>query len=138
MSMHRRTAPPRPYLRSMSRWWRRDPYFVRYMVREATAVAVLAYAVVLCVGVVRLSQGEAAWQGWVAALQTPWSVLLHLVLLAAFVVHAKSWFDIMPKTLPLLFVHGRRVAGSTITRAGWAAVVVASVALLALAAWGAS
>jgi fumarate reductase subunit C len=30
------------YLRPMRGWWRRDPFFVRYMVREATALAVLA------------------------------------------------------------------------------------------------
>jgi fumarate reductase subunit C len=119
----------------MAGWWRRDPFFMRYMVREATAVAVLAYAVVLCVGVVRLSQGEAAWRGWVAALQAPWSVLLHLVLLVAFAVHAKSWFEIMPKTMPALFMHGRRVAASTITRCGWALAAVASVVVLALATW---
>jgi fumarate reductase subunit C len=118
----------------MTAWWRRDPFFGRYMLREATALAVLAYAVVLAVGVVRLSQGEAAWNGWLEALRTPWSLLLHAVLLAAMAVHAKSWFDIMPKTMPMLFVGGRRVAAATITRAGWAATVVASL-LLFLAAW---
>ena len=78
-------APPRhpPYVRPMGRWWRRDPFFMRYMAREATAVAVLAYAVVLMVGLLRLSQGEAAWNGWLAALRSPASLLLHVVLLVA-------------------------------------------------------
>ena len=138
MNVRGKSALRQPYVRPMTGWWKRDPFFMRYMVREVTAVAVLAYAIVLCVGVVRLAQGEAAWRGWVAALQTPWSVLLHLVLLVAFAVHAKSWFEIMPKTMPLLFVDGRRVAASTITRSGWAATVIASVVLLALAAWVAS
>jgi fumarate reductase subunit C len=128
----------KPYVRSMDGWWRRDPFFVRYMVREGTALAVLVYAVILAVGVVRLAQGEAAWNGWVAALDTPWSVLLHVVLLVSFFVHAKSWFEIMPKTMPALFVAGRRVPGAAITRAGWAATVAASLGLLALAAWGAA
>jgi fumarate reductase subunit C len=90
------------------------------------------------VGVVRLAQGEDAWNGWVAALKTPWSVLLHAVLLVSFFVHAKSWFEIMPKTMPLLFVGGQRVPGPTITRWGWIASIVASIVLLGLAAWGAS
>ena len=123
------------FVRPMQGWWRRDPFFGRYMVREATALAVLVYAVVLTLGVVRLAQGEAAWNGWLAALQSPWAMLLHLVLLVAFVVHAKSWFEIMPKTLPMMFVGGRRVADRAITRSGWAATLVASVALLALARW---
>ena len=28
----------RPYVRPMQGWWRRDPFFMRYMLREATAV----------------------------------------------------------------------------------------------------
>ena len=133
--MNHKVSPRRPYVRPMQGWWRRDPFFVRYMVREATAVAVLVYAVVLTVGVVRLAQGEAAWNGWLAALRSPASVLLHVVLLVAMVVHAKSWFEIMPKTMPLIVVGGRRLAASTITRAGWAAAVLASLVLFAWAAW---
>ena len=64
MNTTRRNAAARPpYVRPMQGWWRRDPFFVRYMVRELTAVAVLAYAIVLAVGIVRLAQGEAAWNG---------------------------------------------------------------------------
>jgi fumarate reductase subunit C len=122
-----------PYVRPMRHWWRRDPFFMRYMVREATAVAVAAYAVVLAVGVLRLAQGEAAWNGWLNALQTPWSMALHLVLLVAFAVHAKSWFEIMPKTMPFIDIGGRRLAASTITRVGWAAALAASALLFALA-----
>ena len=133
--MSRQPAAGRAYVRPMRGWWRRDPFFVRYMVREATALAVLAYAIVLTVGLLRLAQGEAAWNGWLAALRTPWALLLHLVLLVAFAIHAKSWFEIMPKTLPMLFVGGRRVAESTITRIGWAATLLASLALFALAWW---
>ena len=47
----------RPYVRSMDGWWRRDPFFIRYMIREATAVLVVAYAAVLLLGVVRLAPG---------------------------------------------------------------------------------
>ena len=133
--MSERTISHRGYVRPMRGWWRRDPFFMRYMVREATALAVLAYAVILAFGVVRLAQGEAAWNGWLAALRSPWSILLHLVLLVAMAVHARSWFDIMPKTMPMMVVGGERVAASTITRTGWAATVVASLALLALARW---
>ena len=126
-----------PYVRPMRGWWRRDPFFRRYMLREATALAVLAYAVVLTVGVVRLAQGEAAWNGWLDALRTPLSLLLHGMLLLAMLIHAKSWFEIMPKTMPPLIVGGRRIAASTITRAGWAAAVLASIALFVFVwAWG--
>jgi len=133
--MNRKAVVRGPYVRPMQGWWRRDPFFVRYMAREATALAVLAYAIVLMVGVLRLAQGESAWNRWLDALQTPWSMALHLVLLVAFAVHAKSWFDIMPKTMPMMFAGGRRVAASTITRTGYAATIAASIALFALAWW---
>jgi fumarate reductase subunit C len=119
----------------MAGWWRRDPFFVRYMVREATALAVLAYAIVLTVGVVRLAQGEAAWNGWLQALRSPVSLLFHLVLLVGMIEHARSWFEIMPKTMPMLFAGGRRVAAATITRTGWALALLATIVLLALAWW---
>jgi fumarate reductase subunit C len=133
--MHDKPMARSGYMRPMQGWWRRDPFFKRYMAREGTAVAVLAYAVILMVGTVRLAQGEAAWNGWLQALRSPWSILLHVVLLVAMVVHAQSWFAIMPKTMPMLFVGGRRVEQATITRVGWAGTVVASVLLLVLAWW---
>lgn len=119
----------------MRGWWRRDPFFVRYMLREATAVGVLIYAVILTVGVVRLAEGEAAWNGWLTALRSPWAVLLHVVLFGAMVFHALSWFEIMPKTVPAIFIGGRRLSAATITVSGWTATVVASITLLALAWW---
>ena len=133
--MNHRATLRRGYVRPMQGWWRRDPFFVKYMIREVTAVAVLVYAIILVVGVVRLSQGEAAFNGWLAALRTPGSILLHLVLLVSMIVHAKSWFDIMPKTMPLLFVGGHRVEASTITRTGYVVTIIATVLVLALA-WG--
>lgn len=130
------SAPARKvYVRPMRGWWKRDPFFVRYMARELTAFAVGGYAIVLTVGLVRLAQGEAAWNGWLAALRSPASIVLHLVVLAAMVVHAKSWFEIMPKTMPPIRVAGRPLAGATITRIGWAATLAVSALLLALAGW---
>jgi len=133
--MTHRATLRRGYVRPMQGWWRRDPFFVKYMIREVTAVAVLVYAIILMVGVLRLSQGEAAFTGWLSALRSPGSILLHLVLLFSMVVHAKSWFDIMPKTMPLMFVSGQRVEGSTITRTGYIVTIAATVLVLAIV-WG--
>ncbi len=133
--MSDKTVPHHGYVRPMAGWWRTDPFFMRYMAREATAFAVLAYAIILMVGTVRLAQGEAAWNGWLDALRSPWSIALHVVLLVSMMVHAQSWFEIMPKTMPMLFVGGKRVGEAAIMRTGWTAAVLASLALLALAWW---
>jgi fumarate reductase subunit C len=114
----------------MDGWWMRDSYFIRYMAREVTAVFVAAYAVVLLVGLVRLGQGEAAYNGWLQALKTPLSLVFHLILLATFAYHTWSWFNIMPKTMPIMFVGGKRVLPGTITGTGLAAAVVACLAVL--------
>ena len=119
----------RPYVRSMDGWWKRNAYYTRYMAREVTAVFVAAYAVVLLVGVVRLSQGEAAFNGWLQALKSPLSLVFHLVLLATFVYHTWSWFNIMPITMPMMFVGGKRVQPGTITGTGLVAAVIACVAV---------
>ena len=120
----------RPYVRSMDGWWKRDAYFIRYMAREVTAVFVAAYAVVLLFGMVRLSEGEAAFNGWLQYLKTPWMLVFHLIVLATFVYHTWSWFKIMPKTMPIMFVGGKRVQPGTITGTGIAAAVVACLAVL--------
>lgn len=128
---------PRTYIRPMGSWWRRLPFYRRYMVREATCFAVIAYALVLLVGLLRLAQGPEAFDAWRAALATPGSLLAHLVLLIALIFHSWTWFEVMPKTLPVLRVGGRRVADTTIVSSGAAAAVVATVLLLVLAyaAW---
>jgi fumarate reductase subunit C len=120
----------RPYVRSMDGWWMRDAYFIRYMAREVTAVFVAAYAVVLLFGLVRLSQGEAAFNGWLRYLKTPWMLVFHLIVLATFIYHTWSWFKIMPKTMPIMFVGGKRVQPATITGIGLAAAVIACLAVL--------
>lgn len=125
----------RPYVRTMHGWWRRDPFFTAYMVREFTALAVLAYAVLLAAGAVALAQGPDAWVHFAGFLRAPASVALHLVLLWAMWLHGKTWFEILPKTIPYVYAGGRRVPAAIITRLGWAAAIGASVILLGMVAW---
>ena len=133
--MNKPATARRPYLRPMGAWWRRDPFFMRYMVREITAVAVAVYAALLLAGLLCLTRGEAAWDAWVQVLRSPLSQMLHFVLLIAMIYHTLSWFEIMPKTMPMIHVGGKRLGAQTITRAGWAATLIASLLLIALV-WG--
>ncbi|MGE5652257.1 MAG: fumarate reductase subunit C [Bacillota bacterium] len=122
----------RPYVRSMDGWWRTNPFFVRYMAREATALVVAAYAVVLLIGLLCLANGEAAYNRWLDVLSHPISVALHVMALAAMIYHTWSWFDIMPKTMPPLIVGGKRVAGEMITRTGLAVAAIAAIVIFLL------
>ena len=125
----------KPYVRSMDGWWRKNPYFMRYMVREASAVFLAVYAVILLVGVFRLSQGEAAYGAWLAALTSPLAIVFHWVALLAVCYHSYTWWKVMPKTLPMLHVGGRRIPEIALSAAGWVATLGVSVVVYALARW---
>ena len=125
----------RPYVRPMDGWWRKNPYFVEYMIHEGTALFVAAYAAVLLFGLLRLAQGEAAWTGWLLALKSPWSIGFHLLALAAIGYHAYTWFKIMPRTMPPVVVGGERLPAWAITGTGLVVAVGCCFGLLAMV-WG--
>ncbi len=125
----------RPYKRPMPGWWRKNPYFVEYVVHEATACFVAAYALVFLAGLLCLVQGEEAWAAWLAVLRSPWSIVAHLVMLVAMGYHSYTWFKIMPKTLPPVVVRGQRLSPGAITGGGLFAALAASLLVLGLA-WG--
>ena len=116
----------------MDGWWKKNPFFVEYVIHESTALFVLAYAVTLLIGLVRLSQGQAAWEGWLAAMQSPMAVVFHLVLLAAIAYHTYTWFKIMPITLPPIRMGGEKLSPCAIITGGLTAAVVAGIGLIAL------
>ena len=116
----------------MEGWWKKNPYFVEYMVHESTALFVAAYALTLLVGLVRLSQGEVAWNGWLDAMKSPLSIVFHLALLVAIAYHAFTWFKLFPLTMPPVIVGGKKVAPEVIVRSGFTAAIVCAVALLGL------
>ena len=125
----------RPYVRSMDGWWKKNPYFVEYMIHESTALFVAGYAFVLLVGLVRLGQGEAAWNGWLEALSSPFSLIIHLVFLVAILYHTYTWFKIMPITMPPIIVGGKKVGPGVITGSGLLAALGASLVMFALVFW---
>ncbi len=125
----------RPYVRSMDGWWRRNPYFVEYMIHEGTALFVAAYAAILLNGLLHLSQGEAAWNAWLAALKNPWYIGFHVLALIALTYHTYTWFKIMPRTMPPVVVGGQRLSAWAITGSGLAVATAACLGLLALV-WG--
>jgi fumarate reductase subunit C len=122
----------RPYVRSTASWWMRDPYYIRYMAMEATSVLVAVYAVILLVGLARLSQGETAYNGWLDALKSPWSVGFHVVILLVFAYHTWSWFKVMPKTLPAIYLGGAKISQPAITWTGVVVAVVLNLLVLAI------
>jgi fumarate reductase subunit C len=129
-------AARRPYVRSMDGWWRRNPFFVRYMIREGSAVFLSAYALVLLWGLWALARGAAAYEAWRAALDHPLMVVFHLVALVLVAYHAYTWWKVSPKTAPALRLGGKEVPQSLISAAGMAAALAATAVVIALVVWG--
>ncbi len=125
----------RPYMRSMSGWWRRDPYYLRYMAMEATSVLVAVYAVIVLVGLYSLSQGEADYNDWLAGLKSGGSIFFHVLIFLVFVYHTWSWFKIMPKTMPAIYMGGKKLPQAAITWTGVIVAVVLNLLVLAILTW---
>ena len=118
------------YVRPMAGGWKHNPYFVRYMIREGSAVFISLYAVILLAGLWCLSRGPAEYDAWLSLLTSPLLILFHLIALVAVCYHSYTWFRVMPKTMPDLPID----AGMVVVY-GVAFVVVVSVVDLAFVEW---
>ena len=114
----------RPYVRPMDGWWLKNPYYVRYMSREATSLFVGVYALILLAGMVSLACGETAYNNWLMAMTNPVSIGFHLAALAAAIYHTITWFAVAPKVMPALFLAGKRLPDIAITTTQYAIAVV--------------
>lgn len=120
----------RPYIRQYSRtgWWLRQPRYVRYMMREISALFIGAYALVLIVALFQLSQGEAAYETFLTVAEGPVGLIFAVITMIFAIYHTYTWFQVTPKAMPLMFA-GKRIAGPIIIAAHWITFAVASVAL---------
>lgn len=92
----------KPYQQTQAAtWWFKNPYYRFYMLREATSVPVFLYAVWLMLGLFRFSQGAIEFNGWLALNTSGIGQLLHLIVFAAALLHAYTWFQLTPKILVL-------------------------------------
>jgi len=128
-------ARVKTYVRPMRGWWRRNPYYVRYMIREASSVFLAIYTVILLVGLFRLTQGEAAWDAWRAALASPGSIVFHWLALLTVGYHAYTWWKVAPKTAPDLRIAGRALPELVITAGGWLATLGTSALVYLIVRW---
>lgn len=128
-------AEIKTYVRPMQGWWRRNPYYVRYMIRESSSIFLAIYSVILLVGLLRLVQGPAAYEAWLGALTSPFSILFHGLALLTVSYHAYTWWKVAPKTAPDLRIAGRPLPELVITAGGWLATIGASVLIYVVVRW---
>jgi fumarate reductase subunit C len=120
----------RPFVRELSKtgWWLAQPRYVRYMLREISALFIGLYAIVLVIGLLQLSRGAAAYENYLAFVQGPVGLAIAVVAMIFAVYHTYTWFQVTPKAMPLVLV-GKRVPGVLIVAAHWLGFFAVSVAL---------
>ena len=100
----------RPFHRPQPRyWWARRPYLA-YTLRELTGVAVALYGAILLAGLVCLWRGPQAFDVYRQVLASGWSLLVHLVLLAAltgcavdlYIASASLWLAVVSLSVAAL------------------------------------
>ncbi len=120
----------RPYVRRQSRLWWASRTYRGYTLRELSGVGVAVYGAVLLAGLDSVRRGPDAYAAFVGWLSTPVAIVLHLVLLAAMLLHGLTWFQTLPKTMPRLIVGGQAVPQKTITNAAIGLAMLCSLALV--------
>jgi fumarate reductase subunit C len=124
------------YQRSMSGWYRKNPRFISYMLRELTAVFLAAYALILLTGLAALGRGPEQWAMFMGFLASPLSITLHVAILVAALYHTVSWFAVSPKATPPVYLGKNRLPDRFIIGAQYAVFLLVSLGLL-LWAWSA-
>lgn len=120
----------RPYIREPSKtgWWLEQPRYIRYMAREMSALFIGIYGLILIVGLFRLSQGEVAYEAFLATVEGPAGLIFAVVAFVFAVYHTYTWFQVTPKAMPLM-MGGKRLPGAIIIAAHWFGFVIVSAAL---------
>lgn len=115
-----------------STWWLKNRFYRFYMLREASSIPVLLYALWLLVGLFRLNQGAIEFNHWLALNTSGLGQALHLVVFAAALLHAYTWFELTPKIL-VIRLGQFRVPDTWVKAAHYGAFGLVSLGILWLA-----
>ena len=117
----------KPYVRELPNdWWMKQLFYTKYMIREGSSLFITIYSLILAWGVFRLSQGEAAFNGWLNALQNPIAIALHVIILILALYHTITWFSLAPKAADL-WIKGKKLEDQVIIAIHYAIFAVTSV-----------
>ena len=121
----------RTYKRPMTRtWWLRNPRYTLFMLRELTAVLILAFVVLYLVQLARLGSGQASYDSFLQLMESPLWIALHLIFLLAALLHSVTWvLMLVPRAMPE-YVLGMRVPQIAIAAGGLAAWIAVSAVII--------
>ncbi|MDC0610104.1 fumarate reductase subunit FrdC [Vibrio sp.] len=122
----------KPYVREVKRtWWKSNPFYRFYMVREGTVLPLILFTLFLTFGLGALVKGPEAWESWLAFMANPVVIAINIVALLGALFHAHTFFGMMPQVMPIR-VKGKLLSKKVVVGAQWAAVAVISIIVLLL------
>jgi fumarate reductase subunit C len=122
-----------PYPRQHSHTWflKRWPYRI-FMLRELSSVFLAAYVVVLLLLMTKVHDGRHAFNGIDQTLKSPGLLVFNCVVLLFALLHSLTWFQAVPKALPLR--RGEtKLPAPLLIGAHWVLMLVLSAAVLVIA-----
>ena len=88
----------------MTRW----PYRI-FLLRELSGVFLAGYTILLLILVAKVHDGPAAFANFRDTLQSPWLIVFNSLALLFALLHTVTWFQAMPKVLPLRYARDPRL-----------------------------
>jgi fumarate reductase subunit C len=80
------------------------------MLRELSGVFLAGYTILLLVLVMKVHDGPAAYASFRHTLRSPGLIVFNCVALLFALLHTVTWFQAMPKVLPLRYTRQHRMA----------------------------
>lgn len=139
--METKTIPTKrkAYVREVkANWWQVNTFYKMYMLREATSIPMLWFAIVLLYGVICIAEASivakgdatlivaALKSGYFAFLHNPLVILLNIIALVAVVINTFTWFNLTPKAINVIYKNAK-LSESFINKVMWAITIVATI-----------
>jgi fumarate reductase subunit C len=112
-------------------WWLERRSYFAFILREASCLFVAWFVAYLLLLVRAVSAGAASYEAFLAWSAQPSILTLNIVGFAFLVFHAITFFDAAPQAL-VLHVGGRRIPGTAVIAAHYAAWAGASLLIFAV------
>lgn len=125
----------KPYQREIkSTWWLKSKFYTLYMIREGSSLFITLYSLILAWGILRLSQGEDAFNAWLSALQNPVIIVFHLLALVIALYHTITWFSLAPKAVDL-YINGKPLNDKLVVTGHYIGFIAVSLFCLIIIMW---
>ena len=120
----------KPYVRRMPvLWWTSKWKHLHFIFRELTSLCVVFCSLELLHMIHCVSQGQSAYEEFLAQLNSPWLVTANCFAFFGLLFHSYTWFNLAPKAM-VIKVGKNNIPGALILLANYAGWIVISIGLI--------